>query len=258
NFVAFARILLAFIIFIPFLRLKNIEAKFAGKLVLFGMFQYGVMYITYIYSFQFLAAHYVAIFTVFTPLYITLLNDILKRRFHPLFLFSALLAVVGMGIVVMVKIGQGDFLAGFLLVQVSNICFACGQVLYKREMNRRKGIKDRHIFALLYFGALVITAIGAGITTEWKNLSLDTSQLLTLLYLGVLASGICFFLWNYGARKTNIGALSVFNNIKVPLAVTCSILFFHEKGDIPRLILGSGIIIAALFINEFILKKSEK
>jgi drug/metabolite transporter (DMT)-like permease len=200
----------------------------------------------------------VAIFTVFTPLYITLLNDILKRRFHPLFLFSALLAVVGMGIVVMVKIGRGAFLAGFLLVQVSNICFACGQVLYKREMNRRKGIKDRHIFALLYFGALVITALGAGITTEWKNLSLDTSQLLTLLYLGVLASGICFFLWNYGARKTNIGALSVFNNIKVPLAVTCSILFFHEKGDIPRLIIGGGIIIAALFINEFILKKSEK
>ncbi|MFC2156124.1 EamA family transporter, partial [Acidobacteriota bacterium] len=119
NFVAFVRILLSFIIFVPFLRLKNIEPKFAVKLVLIGMFQYGVMYITYIYSFQFLPAHYVAIFTIFTPLYITMLNDLLKRRFHPLFLFSALLAVVGMGIVVMGKIGQGTVSAGFLLVQVS-------------------------------------------------------------------------------------------------------------------------------------------
>ena len=258
NFVAFARILLAFIIFVPFLRLKNIEPKFAVKLVLIGMFQYGVMYIAYIYSFQFLAAHHVAIFTIFTPLYVTMLNDILKRRFHPLFLFSALLAVVGMAIVVMGNIGRGTFPAGFLLVQVSNICFACGQVFYKREMNRQRDIKDRHIFALLYFGALLITALCAGITTEWKNLSLDTNQVLTLLYLGVLASGICFFLWNYGARKTNIGALAVFNNVKVPLAVTCSILFFHEKGDIFRLLIGGVIIIAALMINEFILKKSEK
>jgi drug/metabolite transporter (DMT)-like permease len=200
----------------------------------------------------------VAIFTIFTPLYITLLNDTLKRCFHPLFLFSALLAVLGMGIIVMDKLNQGAFITGFLLVQVSNVCFAGGQVLYKRELNRRREIKDRHIFALLYFGALLITALCAGITTEWKNLGLDKNQVLTLLYLGVLASGICFFLWNYGAKKTNIGALAIFNNVKIPLAVTCSILFFHEKGDILRLIMGGGIIIAALVINEFMLKKSKK
>jgi drug/metabolite transporter (DMT)-like permease len=214
------------------------------------------MYITYVYSFQFLEAYQVAIFTIFTPLYVTLLNDILKKHFHPLFMLSALLAIVGMAIVVYGNIGEGAFLAGFLLVQTSNICFAGGQVFYKREMNRHKNIKDRHIFGLLYFGAFVITAIFAGITTEWKNINIDANQWFTLLYLGVLASGVCFFLWNYGAKKTNIGALAVFNNVKIPFAVAVSILFFNEEGDIPRLLFGGGIIIGALFINELIRKRN--
>jgi len=163
--------------------------------------------------------------------------------------------VVGMGIAVYDKIGQGAFLTGFLLVQVSNICFAGGQVFYKREMNKRSDIKDRHIFALLYFGALIMTALSAGFTTDWHTIRLDTGQWLSLLYLGVLASGVCFFLWNYGAKKTNIGALAVFNNIKIPLAVAVSMLFFNERGDMLRLAIGGGIIIAALLFNELLTGK---
>lgn len=257
NFVAFARIFISFIIFVPFLKLKHIDRKFAGKMILTGLFQYGVMYIAYITSYQFLEAYQVALFTIFTPLYVTLLNDILKKHFHPLFMFSALLAVVGMGIVVYDKFGQGTFLTGFLLVQVSNICFAAGQVFYKREMNKRKDIEDRHIFALLYFGASIITALSAGFTTKWTAIRLDTDQWLSLLYLGVLASGVCFFLWNYGAKKTDIGALAVFNNVKIPLAVAVSMLFFNETGDILRLSIGGSIIISALLLNEFIIRRKK-
>ncbi|MCK4764463.1 MAG: EamA family transporter [Candidatus Aminicenantes bacterium] len=253
NFVSFVRILISFLIFLPFLKLKNIELKFAAKLVFIGMFQFGVMYIAYIYSFQFLQAHQVALFTIFTPLYVTLLNDILKKKFHLFFLLAALTAAVGTGIIVYENIGRGDLLAGFLLVQVSNICFAAGQVFYKRAalptVNRRKDIKDRHIFAFLYFGALLITAFSIAISGGWNNLSLEPNQVFTLLYLGVLASGVCFFLWNYGAKKTNIGALAVLNNMKVPLAVACSMLFFNESGDVLRLLIGGGIIVAALFIK---------
>ncbi len=254
NFVAFVRILLSFILFIPFLRLKNIDRRFAIKLALIGLIQYGVMYIAYIYSFRFLEAHQVAFFTVFTPLYITLLHDSLEKRFHPIFLLSAFLAVLGMGIVVYRNIGPGNLLPGFLLVQASNICFAAGQVFYKREMQERKDIQDKEVFALLYAGALFITALSAGVSGAWKRPVLTAGQWLTLVYLGVIASGVCFFLWNYGAKKTNIGALAVFNNVKVPLAVAVSILFFNERGDIPGLLIGGVLIAIALVANEIILK----
>lgn len=219
------------------------------------MLQYGLMYITYIYSYQFLKAYQVALFTIFTPLFITLINDILEKRFHLLFLAVAILAIIGTAIIVNRQIRQNDIRIGFFLIQISNVCFALGQVWYKKIMSKYKELKDANIFGLLYLGAFLITFIAALYTTEWSTLQVSTKQVFTLLYLGAVASGLCFFLWNYGAKKTDIGALAVFNNMKVPLAMACSILFFHEKGNIPRLFIGGLIILAALFINEWLIRK---
>lgn len=255
NFVAFARISISFILFLPFLRLKNINYKFALQLIFIGMIQYGLMYISYIFSFQFLMAYQVALFTIFTPIYVTLINDILNKRFKPLFFLMALLSIFGTAVVVFKEIHQSDLRWGFLILQVSNICFAFGQIYYKKIMTARRDIKDFQIFGLLYFGALLITGAFASTTTDWINLSLSSNQVLVLLYLGVLASGICFFLWNYGAKRTNAGSLAIFNNVKMPLAVTFSILVFHEQGNIGRLLMGGLIIIAALIINDWLVRK---
>jgi drug/metabolite transporter (DMT)-like permease len=140
-------------------------------------------------------------------------------------------------------------------MQISNICFALGQVWYKKIMSSYAQVKDVNIFGFLYFGAFLLTFVAAVITTEWSILHVSTKQILTLIYLGAIASGLCFFLWNYGARKTDVGALAILNNMKIPLAVACSILFFHEKGNVPRLLMGGVIIVTALFINEWLIRK---
>jgi drug/metabolite transporter (DMT)-like permease len=222
------------------------------------------MYITYIYSFRFLLSHQVALFTIFTPLYLTAFDDLLQKRFHPLFLLSAALAVAGTAVITFTQISQSDLRAGFFIIQLSNICFACGQVLYKRLMAKCPGSRDHSVFAWLYLGAVLITsaavllkASDAGWASYWLSLSmLNPSQITTLLYLGAIASGLCFFLWNFGARKTNTGALAVFNNMKIPLAVACSLLVFGERSNIPRLLCGGALIIAALFLNELVVRRS--
>jgi drug/metabolite transporter (DMT)-like permease len=252
NFVSSCRMLLSFALFLPFLRLRGITLKLALSLTAIGMIQYGLMYMTYISSYHFLKAYQVALFTIFTPLYVTLISDLLRRRFTALFLMTALLAIIGTAVIVFRDIHQDDFRAGFLLVQVSNICFALGQILYRHVMAEKQEVHDYHIFGLLYLGAMLVTTFSAGISTHWTIPAMSSKQLLTLLYLGVLASGVCFFLWNLGARKTNTGFLAVANNLKVPLAVACSMIFFHEKGDLSRLLIGGGIILAALVINELV------
>lgn len=255
NFVSFARMLISFLVFAPFFRFKDLNPKLFLKLMVIGAFQYGFMYVTYISAFQYLKAYQVAVFTIFTPLYVTLIHDLIDKRFHLLFFFMALFAIVGTGIIVYDDIQQYDLRTGFLLIQISNICFAFGQIFYKKLMCQQN-MKDQNVFAILYFGALVITALSAGITTDWDHLRLTSKQIVTLLYLGVIASGICFFLWNYGATKTDAGALAICNNLKVPLAVVCSLVFFHEQGNIPRLLIGGGIILGALFINEAVIMKA--
>ena len=60
---------------------------------------------------------------------------------------------------------------------------------------------DAAVFSFLYAGAVIVALAATAFTFDPKALALDNSQLLVLLYLGVVPSGICFFLWNVGARK---------------------------------------------------------
>jgi drug/metabolite transporter (DMT)-like permease len=247
--------LLSFALFLPLLRLRNMRARNAAFLAMIGMIQYGLMYMTYISSFQFLKAYQVALFTILTPLYVAVLNDFFQRRFTGLFLATAVLAIIGTAVIVFRDIHEGDFRTGFILVQISNLSFALGQILYKKGMEQQNHSQDSQVFALLYLGALLVTFPSALYSTGGSIPALNSNQVLTLLYLGLLPSGICFFMWNLGARKTNAGFLAVANNLKVPLAVACSMIFFHEKGNITRLLVGGGIIVGSLVLNELVLRQ---
>lgn len=276
SFLSFARLVLAFVVFAPFLVKTKVEtrrrggAKTAGevrvspsipfepsvktslgmlKLMILGGLQYGVMYLAYLHSFHYLKAYQVAFFTIFTPLWVTLFNDALDRRFRPLFLASASLAVLGTAVVVHREGVMSEITAGFWLVQASNLCFAVGQVLYKRGAGTTGG-RERDHFGWLYLGAVLVTLVPAGTAVGWRMPALSGLQASALLYLGLVASGLGFFLWNTGARSVNAGTLAVMNNLKVPLGVLVSVLVFREPADGLRLTLGILIVVAALILNE--------
>jgi drug/metabolite transporter (DMT)-like permease len=260
NFVSFARLLISLVCFAPFLRRRGVGLRLGLRLALTGALQYGVMYITYIYSFRFLQAYEVALFTIFTPLYVTAINDALRGRFSRLNLLTAALAVVGAWIVRGGGAIQGGVLQGFLMMQVSNLCFAFGQVYYRRLLaDRPAGLRDAHLFGFLYLGAAAVTALATTIFGGWGAIGMLTlSQALTLLYLGAIASGLGFFLWNVGARQASAGALAVFNNLKIPLAIAVSLLFFGEQANTINLLLGGLVVAGALLLNERLRLRGER
>lgn len=255
NFVSFARMAFSLLVFLPFLRLRKVGRPFFWKLFFTGALQFGVMYIAYIAAFRYLQAYEVALFTIFTPIFVTLFEDIVSRQFNWAFLGTAVLAVVGTYVIERSQLLSQQVLIGFLLVQVSNLAFAFGQIYYRHLMKEQPQLKDAETFGVLYLGAAAITALATLIFTPLSSLMLTTKQLWTLVYLGVFASGICFFLWNLGARKVNAGALAIFNDLKIPLAVTISLLIFHEKTNIPNLLIGGGIVLLSLFFNELVNRK---
>lgn len=247
--VAAIRLFLAWLVFLPFIRLKKCSLTTCVALVAIGAIQYGVMYMTYTASFHYLKAYQVALFTIFTPVYVTLVNDMLQRKFHPRFLKAALLAVFGTGIILLRDLHHDEFRYGFMLIQVANLSFAFGQVAYKKVMSYCP-CRDHQVFSLLYLGALVSTLPVLANSGAWRIHTITAQQLMSLLYLGILASGLCFFLWNYGARRVNTGTLAVCNNLKIPLAIACSALVFHEVVNWPQLLAGSALLLAALAINR--------
>ncbi len=258
NLVSFIRIAISLLIFIPFIKVRGIPLKFKLKLVMIGAVQYGFMYITYIYSYRYLKGYEVALFTIFTPLYVSFIYDIMKKRYHMNYLIISLLAVAGTAIIVYKEIASESFLPGFILMQFSNLFFAWGQVKYRATMKKIENIRDKDIFAYLYSGAFVVTLFSLLITVDITTISISTNQIFTLIYLGSVASGLAFFLWNFGVRRSGIGTISIMNNLKIPLAIIVSITVFGESGNLIKIVIGCTILISALIYNDFFEKKKRK
>lgn len=248
--VAFIRLAIALVIFTPFLRLRNLRAADAVRLLVTGAVQYGLMYVTYIHAFRYLKAYEVALCTVLTPVYVTMINDLFERKLNSTAWISVVMAVVGGFIIEYRQLSSPELWLGVLLMQASNLCFAFGQVFYRRTMSRIPGKhSDLHVFALLYLGAALTAALAAA-GTPWTSLAITPKQAVILLYLGAVASGLAFFLWNIGARRVSAGTLAVFNNLKIPLGILVSVFFFGETASWPRLLGGGALMALALAINS--------
>jgi drug/metabolite transporter (DMT)-like permease len=247
SFVAFARLTLSLLLFAPLLRPRQTDRRRALELMAIGAVQYGAMYSLYIASYAHLQAHEVALFTVTTPLLVVLLEDALERKLRALPLLAALIAVAGAGVIKFRTGEWGDFALGLLLLQAANACFAAGQVLYRRRIGRASAREQAGHYAWLYLGAVIVPGVLTLAKGAWPE-TLSPTHLWTLAYLGLLPSGLGFYLWNFGATRTTPGVLGVMNNAKVPLGVVISLLVFGESADWTRLLLGGTLVAGAAFL----------
>ena len=249
-FVSFIRMLLSLLVLLPFLRIRGLGRIVPLRLAAIGAVQFGLMYVAYIASYQYLPAHTIALLTTTTPIFVTMVNDLHERRFNRLFFFSALLAVIGGAVIKYPDQSLRANLLGIVLVQASNVAFAAGQVYYKKLASGRESWNDAHVFALPYAGAVVLTGAVSLATTSFNEIHLTAPQSMVLFYLGVIASGLCFFLWNRGARHVNEGTLAIMNNLKIPLGIVASLLLLHESTDIVRLVAGFFLMCAGAWLCE--------
>jgi drug/metabolite transporter (DMT)-like permease len=255
--IADTRLLFALIAFLPFIKLRSTNGKEKWQLILLGALQYGVMYTCYLSAFRFLPSHLVALFSVFTPLYIVIFNDLRQRCFTPWYLLATILSVIGAAIIKMGNIDSSDIWIGFGLMQIANMAFAFGQIYYRDWKQERPHISDSSVFGFLYLGAAVFTTIATILISQQSPIPLNASptQWFVLVYMGLIASGLGFFLWNKGGTQTSVGVLATFNNAVVPLAMFASLFVFGEaKGgsseELIRLAIGSLLIAAALLIAK--------
>jgi len=250
NAVAVVRIAMSALIFLPFLRLGKVPRKTIFRLVCIGAVQFGVMYVLYLHAYDYLQAHEVALFTIATPLYLALLETVAQRRWNTRLALAALLAVAGAAVVAWQTISSTKLATGFLLMQSSNFCFALGQFFYRRVRAEVHDVSDLNLFGLLYLGALVVTLAATLSAGSWQTFAPTSQQWLVLTYLGVIASGLCFFWWNLGATRVNAATLAAFNDAKIPLGVACSLVFFGESSDLKRLLIGGGLLIGAITLAQ--------
>ncbi len=240
---------LAMLIFLPFIKWQNLKSILNAKLALIGAIQLGIMYGFYYHSFLYLSVPEVLLFTIMTPIYITLFNDVIDGVFRPRFFASAAVAVVG-ALAIRFNDINSDFLFGLILVQGANLCFAVGQVSYKRLMKHYESLKPSQVFGWFFIGAFVLASLSYISFGNVERLPTTSIEWGILAYLGIVASGLGYFAWNNGATKVDVGTLAVMNNLLIPAGILVNVAIWNRDADLIRLAVGGGIILLALFINQ--------
>jgi len=239
--VATARLGLATLVFLPFFRPRKTSRPLALRYAGIGAIQFGIMYVLYIASFRHLQAHEVAMFTIFTPMYVVLIDGLRQRQLNKLALGAALLAGAGAAVLRWTAGVSTAALTGFLMLQGANLCFALGQLAYRDLRRRHPEGSDASVFAWLYLGATLTAGLLALLLGEVSRFSPSFEQIGVLFYLGVAATGLGFFGWNLGASKVSTGTLAVANNWLIPVAVLVALVVFGERA--PWLNLSASLLI---------------
>ena len=232
SYISFIRSLIAFLFFSS-ISIYNIKKfSFDLKLVIIGAIQFGLMYVFYIQSYAYLPAYLIATFTITTPIFVVLASKfIFKEQISKNGIYAIILVLIGSFLMRMNIVNPLNYWIGFLLIQFANFFFASGQILFK-EWNAKNDSKDIvHNFSQLFLGATLITSIFYFFSMN-NSYELTSINLFTLIFLGLISTGIGFLFWNIGSLKVSNEKLAVMNNLIIPIAVLNSFFIFGEQIDL--------------------------
>jgi carboxylate/amino acid/amine transporter len=250
DFAVLTRVIIAGLIFLPMTRWNGVPKQLKAGTVLVGGLMIGITYLCLYRSFLYLTVPEVLLFTVTTPLYVSLIDDALNRKFSPVALFAAFISVIGAGYIRYDNLTD-SFLTGFVLIQVANLAFAAGQVGYANLVKRYPvEFPQRHFFGYFFLGGLIIAGPSYLIFGNPAMMPETSLQWGILLWLGAGASGLGLYLWNKGGTMVDAGTLAIMNNMLIPAGILVNLLLWNRDVDLFRLTVGMIVIILALYINH--------
>lgn len=182
----------------------------------------------------------------------TMLVHKLFYRSHPLKskqIWGSIIACIGMAVVVL----NGHFVlhlspTGDLLAFTACLCWAFYSLLMKTAIRRYSSLFiTRKVF---FYGILTILPyylIVPGFPP--MELLLQADVVANLLFLGCIASMVCFLTWNWCIRR--LGAVEVTNWIYInPLATIVAAWLVLGESITPYFLAGSAFILCGMYLTE--------
>jgi len=250
DFAVLMRVAIALAVFIPFTRWRGLPVRLLAGFWLAGALQFGVTYLCLYRSFSILTVPEVLLFTVLTPIYVTLLDDGLAKRFNPWSLLAVLVAVGG-GIIIRFEKIEGDYLTGFLLLQLANFTFAAGQVLCRQLLARYPTDQPLHrFFGHFFLGAMLLAIPSFVLFGDAARMPHTAVQWGVLVWMGLFATALGMYWWVKGSTKVDAGTLAIMNELHVPAGLLVNLLIWNHNANLPKLALGGSVILASLWLNR--------
>jgi hypothetical protein len=196
-------------------------------MLLIGALQFGITYVCLYLSFRVLTVPEVLLFTILTPLHVTLIEDALNRRFNPWALVAALVAVAGAAVI---RFDGSARISSW----VSCCCnwptsptppARCCTSIWWRATQRPA--------ALPAFRLLLPRRTGGGVAglPAVRQSQLPARSTAAMGRAAVPRPGLDragLYWWNKGACLVNGGTLAVMNNLHVPVGLLLNLLIWNQ------------------------------
>lgn len=173
-------------------------------------------------TFVYIGAHYTSainlalIGTTSSPVMSIIFARIfLKEKIGFLKLAGLIICITG----VLFLLSKGDFYnlvslqfgKGDLWVLLAAFCFAVYNTLVKKKPAAISPVN--FLFVIFSFGSLLVLPFFIWETNQYPAVEWNSPLLLSILYLGVGASVICFLIWNMAIGKLGAGRTALFGNL---------------------------------------------
>ncbi len=260
---AFYRWLLASIIIVPF-AIKQFRTEWpAVKQSWHYLFWVSLTGIALFNTFVYVGAHYTTainltlIGTTTSPIIATILARIfLKEEIGWMKLIGLIFCIAG----VLLLLSKGDFRnlltfkfsTGDLWVLAAACCFAIYNTLVKKKPASISSIN--YLFVIFSAGTIMLLPAYLWEMNSAAPVIWNSDLLLSVLYLGLGASVICFWIWNIAIGRIGAARTILFGNLIPIFGTIGSVIFLHEQFTwvhiASMIIVFTGIIIANLRLSR--------
>lgn len=218
---------------------------------------FGLLYPIQLAGLKFVSSGFSAAVMLTSPLFVILGGAVfLSERFSRRKLVAIGLGIVG-GLALLSEslldlgsIGNSNLLFGSALTLAASLCLAASAILTRRASPDLDA--GSLTFWTMLIGAVLIGACTAIFEPEFSINSMQNASAAAwgaMVFLAVVCSALCFFLWNYALSKASPNDIASTMHIKTPTAILLGCLLASESIT-TSLIVGTILVSAGLYLSQ--------
>lgn len=175
-----------------------------------------------------------------------------KRKPDASNIIAAFLCITGIGFVSLSGAGTGVNI-GDMLTLICGIFYGLQIII----MEQYVADSDALSITVIQFGTAALLCWAGALLFEAPPVNVPGSAWLSIAYLSVMCTAVCFFLQAWGMQYTPSSTSAVIMTFESVFGTLLSVLFYHEPMTI-KLLLGFALIFAAVLISETKLRLFQK
>ncbi len=243
-----------FLFAILFLQRKKPDVVLIKKkfpLLCLSAFFLALNWICLLESYQYTSISVATVCYYMSPVVITIASTfLLKEKLTVKKLVCICLSLMGLLLVSGVFTSQNSGYTGVILALGAAVCYG-SLTITNKFLGEISGV-DRTIMQLGFASVFILPYVL--ITNGFDSLSFSFEILLLLLIVGILHTGIAFFLYFAGVKKESAQTTAIISYIDPISAIILSSLLLKEPFT-PVMALGVVLVLGSTVINEFVKDK---